>query len=101
MKSPFGRARTLVYRTIARRHYIDNHGSLEDSIDAVNDDGRLRSVNPIIQQLIIAVVIEFIKWWIAQKIDEPSSVAQADEPFIADLDEDDSVIEDGVPNDAD
>lgn len=101
MKSPFGRKKTLLYRACARQHYIECKGSLEDATDAVNDDRRLRSINPIIQQLIIAVVVEFIKWWILNSVDEPSVVAQADEPFIMGLEEEDSVPEDGAANDAD
>jgi hypothetical protein len=70
----------LLTRAAARAAWVKSGGKGEDAVIDFQNDPRLYGLDPALIALLVQVALLLFKYWMENRIDEPSVVPSADEP---------------------
>jgi hypothetical protein len=70
----------LLTRAAARSAWVKSGGKGEDAVIDFQNDPRLYGLDPALVALLVQIALLLFKYWMENRIDEPSVVPSADEP---------------------
>jgi hypothetical protein len=70
----------LLTRAAARSAWVKSGGKGEDAVIDFQNDPRLYGLDPALIALLVQIALLLFKYWMENRIDEPSVVPSADEP---------------------
>jgi hypothetical protein len=70
----------LLTRAAARSAWVKSGGKGEDAVIDFQNDPRLYGLDPALIALLVQIALLLFKYWMENRIDEPSVVPSLDEP---------------------
>jgi hypothetical protein len=70
----------LLTRAAARSAWVKSGGKGEDAVIDFQNDPRLYGLDPALVALLVQIALLLFKYWMENRIDEPSVVPSVDEP---------------------